>query len=391
MPSKTKDILLVMLEFDNWEQGRSWSYTGAYAFLDGLRENGHRCTLLPALHGRAPDAPDSTIHRAPELLAGKTFDEAWVWCNHAVFDDTFWSWLKTVAPVRIGVVLESLNHSQDELEALPFLAKRKDDAFACLPHCTHAIAADEADVAEIASVFGIPALWNVFMVPQRFVLDLPPPAGDVASFIGAGYFTGPAYNFPKAPNLPRNRFLRDERLNGLMDRPHFRLPERSSEALPRFESLHRDARSALAEGRMDSAGLAAYGDALIELRGEIFAMFLDGLRLGMACVNLPTLVKAFSGRVIEAMAAGVPSVSWLPPDRPACAALFDDGEDLLLFSTVEDLIERLQALRADPKLRQRLVTHARQTLLRLHTSEIRCRQYGDWIDRGARPDFRTGT
>lgn len=389
MENRKKDILLVMLEFDNWEQGRSWSYTGSYAFLDGFRENGHRCTLLPALHGRAPDSPDSTIHHAAELLAGRSFDEAWIWCNHAVFDERFWSWLKTVAPVRVGVVLESLNHSDEELEALPFLARRRDDAFACLPHCTHAIAADEVDVADITASFGIPALWNVFMVPQRFMLDLPPPTGDVAAFIGAGYFTGPAYNFPKAPNLLRNRFLRDERLHGLMDRPHFQLPERSSEALPHFEALHRAARERLLAGTLDGVGLTAYAEAVAKVRADIFAMFVTGLRLGMACVNLPTLVKAFSGRVIEAMAAGVPSVSWLPPARPECATLFADGRDILLFSTVEDLVGQLQALRASPELRVGLVERARTTIRRRHTSRIRCRQYGEWLDRGILPDFRS--
>lgn len=387
MAEKSKDILLVMLEFDNWEQGRSWSYTGSYAFIDGFRENGHRCTLLPALHGRAPDAPESTVFRAPAMLAGHRFDEAWIWCNHAVFDETFWAWLKTVAPVRVGVILESLEHSDEELDALPFLARRRDDAHACLPHCTHAIAIDEADVAAIGETFGIPALWNVFMVPERFVRDLPPPAHDVAAFIGAGYFTGPAYDFPKAHGLLRNRFLADRRLEGLMERPHFRLPERSSSALPRFEALHRDARAELAAGRMDAAGLAAYAEEIAAIRADIFAMLLDGYRLGMACVNLPTLVKSFSGRVIEAMAACVPSVSWLPPQRPACATLFADGDEILLFATVEDLVDRLERLRDDPALRARLVATARTTLLAQHTARVRCGQYGRWLDAGTLPDF----
>ncbi len=364
----SKEILLVMLEFDNWEQARSWSYTGSYAFIDGFRENGHRCTLLPAIHGRAPDAPDSFINHAERLLAGKTFDEAWIWCNHAAFDDRFWTWLKTVAPVRVGVVLESLNHSEEELEALPFLARRRDDAFACLPHCTHAIAADEADVLEIQELFGIPTLWNVFMVPEDFIREDAPPAGDVAAFIGAAYFTGPAYNYPKAGNLLRNQFLNDPRLDGLMNRPHFQLPERSSDALARFEELHREMRQHLLAGEVDTKALMAFTDELHRLRARLFALFLEGLRLGMACINLPTLVKAFSGRVIEAMAASVPSVSWLPPDRPACARLFSDGEEVLLFDSVEQLADEITLMRNNPRIRQQLVHRARTGLRQRHTS-----------------------
>ncbi|MCX9156186.1 hypothetical protein OPU71_08625 [Niveibacterium sp. 24ML] len=69
----SKNILLVMLEFDNWTQARAWSYTGAYAFHDGLIENGHRCTLLPALWGRDPGAADSYLHRAPASLSQAVF------------------------------------------------------------------------------------------------------------------------------------------------------------------------------------------------------------------------------------------------------------------------------------------------------------------------------
>lgn len=376
-----------MLEFDNWEQARSWSYTGSYAFIDGFRQNGHRCTLLPAIHGRAPDSPDSFVHHAEALLAGRKFDEAWIWCNHAAFDERFWTWLKTVAPVRVGVVLESLNHSNEELEALPFLAKRRDDSFSCLPHCTHAIAADEADVKEIQTLFGIPTLWNVFMVPEDFIREDAPPTSDIAAFIGAAYFTGPAYNFPKAGNLLRNRFLNDPRLDGLMNRPHFQLPERSSDALTRFESLHRETRQSLVAGTIDAAGLDAFSNELHGIRAELFALFLEGLRLGMACVNLPTLVKAFSGRVIEAMAASVPSVSWLPPDRPECARLFENGGEVLLFDSVEKLAGEITMMRADPEIRHQLVQRARTGLRKRHTSRIRCHQYGRWIDVAETPCF----
>jgi len=382
-----KEILLVILEFDNWEQGRSWSYTGSYAFLDGLSSNGYRCTVLPAIYGRSPDALDSFIHHAPELFAGKQFDEAWIWCNHATYDETFWNWIKSVAPVRVGVVLESLHYTPHELQALPFLADREKDALSGLRHCTHALAADEADVTEISETFGIPAAWNVFMVPERFVRSDPPPESDMAAFIGAGYFTGPAYNYPLAYTLPRNQYLSNPELARLMNRPHFQLPERSSDVLPRFEALHLTMKTRLLAGDLDARNLEAFTDELVELREQIFALFLEGLRIGMACVNLPTLVKAFSGRVIEAMAACVPSVSWLPPDRPRCDALFADGKDLVLFNTMDELGDKLLLIRQQPHLRAALVSSARNSLLERHTSHIRCAQYATWLDNAISPTF----
>jgi hypothetical protein len=378
-----KNILLVLLEFDNWEQGRSWSYTGSYAFLDGFERNGNRCFLLPAIHGRAPDADDSFMKHAPALFSGQEFDEVWIWGNHASYDENFWSWLKEISPVRVGVALESLNHTSLELEALPFLRQRRDDVYSCLRHCTHAVAIDEVDVAEIESRFGIPAIPNVFMVPEQFVRDDLAPDHDIAAFIGAAYFIGPAYNYPKAPLLLRNQFLADSRLNGLMNRPHFQLPERGSRTLARFEEMQKAMTARLRSGKLDQASFNAYVRELPQLRGDIFSMLLDGLRLGMASVNLPTLAKSYSGRVVEAMAACVPSISWRPPDRPQCARWFKEDEELVLFDSVEQLANKIIRLRQEPDWRAQLVANGRKAVLERYTSQIRCQQYSDWIDRGS--------
>jgi spore maturation protein CgeB len=91
--------------------------------------------------------------------------------------------------------------------------------------------------------------------------------------------------------------------------------------------------------------------------------------------------------VIEAMAASVPSVSWLPPNRPECANLFADGEEVLLFDSVEKLAEKISMMRAQPEFRHQLVQRARSGLHQRHTSRIRCHQYGRWIDTAETPVF----
>ncbi|MBK9616447.1 MAG: hypothetical protein IPO35_13410 [Uliginosibacterium sp.] len=151
------------------EPGPCRSYTSAWAFQDGLEENGHRCTVLPAMWGRAPDAADSFIHHAEKLLAGQSFDEAWVWCVHTQFDERFWQWLARVAPKRIGITMESLGVNADEAAEFPHFAQRQEEVLAQLAHCTHAVVADEADIDLVQQRLGIPASWNVVMVPERFV------------------------------------------------------------------------------------------------------------------------------------------------------------------------------------------------------------------------------
>ena len=368
----SKNVLLVMLEFDNWTQARAWSYTGAYAFHDGLVENGHRCTLLPALWDRDPGAADSYLHHAPALLDGETFDEAWVWCVHTRYDEAFWHWLKQVAPVRVGVVMESLSVSEAEATEFPQFAQRKLEVFDQLRHCTHALVADELDAPTITEELGIPATWNVVMVPERFVRFDEAPDVPQAAFIGNKYG-------------PRKPYLEDPALAPLLTRPH--LPERDTDLPARFDQLHAEARTMLLSDTPSRADLDAFTTGLRALREALFVLHLDGIRMGFANVNLPSMLRAYAGRVTESMAAATPAVSWLPEDRADCARLFAAAKEIVLFDSPESLRSQLERLRDEPVWRNELATAARNTLLVRHTSRIRMRQYQAWIETGTAPDF----
>ncbi|WP_018606575.1 methyltransferase domain-containing protein [Uliginosibacterium gangwonense] len=368
----SKNILLVMLEFDNWQQARAWSYTGAWAFQDGLEENGHRCTVLPAIWGRAPDAADSFIHHAESILGDTHFDEAWVWCVHTQYDAKFWQWLKRVAPRRIGITMESLSVAPQEAVEFPHFAKRQDEVLEQLSHCTHAIVADEADTTLVQNRLGIPATWNVVMVPERFVRFDAAPEHPRAAFIGNKY----------GERVP---YLEDAALGDLLYRPH--LPERDTDRPQRFDAIHQDIRAKLLAGKPDLAMLQQSTLMMKLVREALFRLHLDGIRMGFANVNLPSMLKAYAGRVTESMAAATPAVSWLPPDRPACAKLFKAGEEIELFSSPTELQAHLTALATDSERRNRQVIAARNTLLNRHTTRIRLRQYTNWLDQGISPDF----
>src|SRR5438067_9752015 len=108
-------------------------------------------------------------------------------------------------------------------------------------------------------------------------------------------------------------------------------------------------------------------EMLRRVRRELFSQFLEGLQAGSAVVNLPHLVKAYAGRVVEGMAAGRPVVSWDLPDRPRNRALFEEDQEILLFQRdqPEHLAEHLRRLRADPQLGQSLADNARRKVRRL--------------------------
>jgi 2-polyprenyl-3-methyl-5-hydroxy-6-metoxy-1,4-benzoquinol methylase len=367
-----KNILLVMLEFDNWNQARAWSYTGSWAFVDGFEENGHRCTVLPAISGRSSGAPESFLSHAETLLEGQVFDEAWVWCVHADYDERFWTWLEGVAPKRVGVVMESLTVTAAQAMEFPQFEGRSERGLAQLAHCTHAVLADEADIELIESRLAIPAIWNVVMVPERFVRFDAAPSERAAVFIGNKYGE-------------RRAYLEDAELSERLVRPH--VPERDTELPSRFDQVHRAMRDALAAGAVGPQWLA---DGVAELRGvrqELFRLHLDGIRMGFANVNLPSMLMAYAGRVTEAMAAATPAVTWVPPERPRCASLFRPGVEIEVFSSPEDLKQVLARMAESSERRNRLVIEARNTLLNRHTARIRARQFQNWIDDGVSPAF----
>ncbi|MBK9393184.1 MAG: glycosyltransferase family 1 protein [Uliginosibacterium sp.] len=87
------------------------------------------------------------------------------------------------------------------------------------------------------------------------------------------------------------------------------------------------------------------------------------------------------------MAAATPAVSWLPQNRPECANLFKNGEEIELFSSPNELLLLLTKQANNYELRNLQTIAARKTLLKMHTSRHRINQYHEWIDKNIAPTF----
>ena len=116
---------------------------------------------------------------------------------------------------------------------------------------------------------------------------------------------------------------------------------------------------------------------------------MHALRGDPVVVNLPHAVGAYPGRVVEAMAAGRPVVTWDVPGRPRNRALFEDGAEVLLFSGTEPeaLASALRRLRGDPARAAAIATNGWQKVRRAHTIERRVQQILTWTDTGEAPVF----
>lgn len=355
-------VLVLQLEFTRWQRARHWSYVAHFGVADGLRANGADTLIVPT----------PWLSRLREVCAGRHFDQVWMEVVHTALPRDVLEWIAGLAPVRVGMLGESLTYTAAELAEEPGLAGRRAAVEARLEYLTHVLAVDEADAADIAARRLARALWWPQAVPARFVtVPAAPPASPRAAFAGAVY--GPRGRWLDAPSLA-TRLERASAVDARRD-------QRS------FDALHRAAGVIQRAGVGGARALAMYVRLLRALRTRAFRRWLAALRAHAAIVNLPHAVKAYPGRVWEGMAAGRAVASWAIPDRPRTRALFEDGAEILLFEDAGGLCAALDRLAADGTLGDRLAANARRCLLERHTAERRVAEILAWLDTGREPAY----
>lgn len=372
MPMTKPSVLLIPLEFASWARARSWSYTaGGLAIEDGLRANGADCTVIPALCREPGTAMPAWLAHAKELVAGQRFDQVWVWLVHYPYEASFLEWLAGLAPIRVGLIMESLLYAPDVYRQYPHLQARAAMVDAQLRYLTHVLAMDERDADRLNEAGHVKAQFWPSAVPIRFVRsEWVPPTRSVGGFYGDAYGERQAWL-----SLPALRELL----------VHASPAEEGTDLSGRFDVLHREVDERMRAGWCpDPEALAAYVADWRRIREEIFRHWLQCLANWSAIVNLPSLFQSYPGRVVEAMAAGRPAISWAIPDRPRTAALFRDGEEILLYPKDRPavLADHLRRLGQDQDYARAIAVAARAGLLQAHTAEFRTWQILSWIQDG---------
>ncbi|MFQ5828089.1 MAG: glycosyltransferase [Candidatus Methylomirabilia bacterium] len=379
-PSARPRVLLIQLEFANWAKARSWSYIANFAIEEGLRANGVDCLTIPAIHGLPDTLAESWLSHARELCAGKQFDQVWTWLIHVEYEQSFLEWIATLAPVRVGLLMESLRYDPAAYMFAPHLRERPSLVERQIRYMTHVLAGDEHDVDEINSRGLAKALWWLNAVPERFISEGVAPAPNPAAvFYGALYGE-------------RQAWLEHPELKGLLIRPPH-APEDTTEHPRMFDALNSALIRRFQQGPpTDEVALRDYVRSLRSLRQAVFARWLEGFREWSAVVNLPTFAKFYAGRVVEGMAAGRPVISWEVPDRPQNKALFEHGKEILLYPkhNLSVLAGHIQHILQDRDFAEELAANARHTLMRSHTAEKRAQQILEWIQTGSEPTLHHG-
>jgi GT2 family glycosyltransferase len=375
IPNRKPRALLLQLEFSNWARARSWSYSANFGIQEGLEANGFECVTVPII----ADWPDGIrikwFAQIRRLLADQQFDHVWIWLVHSHYDREFLEWMASLAPVRIGFLMESLTYGSDVYATAPHLRGRDGVVRAQLPYLTHVLACDEWDEGDVIAAGDAKALWWPSALAKRWVTDaILPPINPTAAFYGAIYGD-------------RQAWLDRSDLSGLLTRPP--APENETEWPSLFDNLQHALLDRVARAAVDLDNLGVYVRSLRRVRENIFTQWLQSLSRWSVSVNLPSFAKFYPGRVVESMGAGCPVISWDVPDRPRNAQLFTPGRDFLVYQASEPsmLARHISRVVTDKPFRLQLAVSAREQLLRYHTVEQRIGQVLSWIETGTQPIY----
>ncbi len=375
-PHQGLRVLFIPLEFLRWQQGRSMTYASQLALEEGFHANGVGVVTLPALWDHPSSAPGSWLSRAKSLLAGQQFDQIWVTLVHSHFEEDFLEWLRTLAPVRIGFVVESLEYTAEECQAQPDLKGRRAYVEHQMRAMTHVLTMDEYDAERINAEGLAHTLWWPGVVPARVIAPFSGRSGKLpAVFYGAIYGE-------------RASWLQREDLRQLLVRPQ--APEDATPLPQIFDKLQQaTSQMLLSLAPVTRQTLETYLFAWRKLRRMIFDHWMAGLPNACAQVNLPSYLKAYSNRVIEAIAAGCPVISWDVPNRPRNRNLFREGEEILFFRRNQpaQLAAHIRRLQQEPEWARQLAARAQAKVAAFHSIEKRIRQVLDWVATGLQPEY----
>ena len=369
-------ILLISFECGDWENAKGWTYNGFCAFEDALRAHDVKHFTLPVTGGVPSSHPSAWLRQADLFTHGQSFDQAWIWLTHSELDSDFIEWFKSIAPIRVGIVMESLEHTDAELACFPDLAGRREKVLSDLESCTHTLLFDEDDANAINDQTQIKALWCPPIVNWR---DVSPECPTVP--VQPATFRGNCYN------TERQQILDHLCQAGLLNKPDS--VNEPDHLVTDFDELQMQFIKLLAKYPVaDPNWRIEYLSKHRTLRRQLNNAWTADLRNSFAQVNLPSIFKSYAGRVVESMAAGRPVISWKPP-RERTQALFKPGEEILWFDRddPEALARQIRFLQKHPEQAQAIAERARQKVLRYHTAETRVRQILDWIADGTLPDY----
>lgn len=369
-------ILFIQHELYQWQRAKMWSYSWHLGIEEGLKANDVEFTTLMT----------TWFPMAKEICAGKKFDQVWIndithtfepgGCGGYQLSKKDMEWIESLAPVRLGFLVESLEYTEEEISENPGLKLAGSVLKETIKYLTHIIAVDEKDIDTINDIWRIPSMWLVPPMPKRYICkSVPVPSQRKPVFCGTAYGERAIWlKMPEIKGLINNKISLDNMSN---------LPNL-------FDNLNGEILDQMLNGRLPIDNYyPKYLESLREIRRKAFSMYLETSLQGCAVVNLPSYGKVYTGRVYEGMAIGRPVITMETKERPRMKALFEKNKEILLYprDNPSVLAEHIRHILNDPGFGQGIAVNARRKLLSHHTMERRVQHFISWIETGEEPSY----
>ena len=372
------NILLLQLEFSRWKTARPWTYPMNFGIAQVLKDIGNEVFTIPVIPDQNLDFRNSWLGHAQDLCYGKKFDQVWVWLLHYPFEQDTLDWIRTMAPIRVGILGESMRYDLEDYAQEPSLYDRPTIIRHQAQCLTHILVGDEHDEIEISRWGNLEALWCPGGVPQQAI----------TTFVHTEAI--PCAVFHGSPYGSRVDLLRHPRLRQLLKFPQ------SRDSLNEFPQLFDGIQTEMEKTLVSEQGVTEHNlHQFVMMLGQVrfgeFRKWMRSLQAWAVIVNLPSYAKFYGGRVFEGLASGRPVITWDIPDHPRNHALFQDEEEILIFpkNDPEVLANHIDRLLSDSKLSARLVWNAQRKLQEFHTVEKRVADVLQWVKSGTKPWYET--
>ena len=334
-------ILHLPLEFERWHSAKKFAYSIGVGMIDGFESNHITHLTIPLSY-----TTDIWLRKIKQLVGNNTFDQVWIEVVHSIVPKPIMEWIASLAPIRVGFVVESLTIAPEEFkDNFVGTQRRINNLNSKLPYLTHAVVCDERDLHTL----NIPTMLYSVSIPKRLV-KLPSSTNDKAIFYGTPYGN------------------RGEWLNILKDRLNINPPsdEDRSQFPIMFECLFIDP--------SHQSNYLSFFQKWYTIRHNLYTIWINHLHNlpGCAMINLPHRTEVASGRIIENMESGKPVIS--PVLKNELSSSFEDEKNILYYKDIDGLIKCMDKLQQDPDLRFSIAEAARLNLLENYTTEVQVKQ-----------------
>ena len=357
--NKHYNVLYLCLEFEKWNIARPWTFQANLGLEDGFSKNN-----LTYLTITTP-----WLSNVKELCKDFTFDQVWIEIVHQNPKLEILEWIEKIAPIRIGLIFESLSYYDDDSVNSIILKERKQRVLSKVKYLTNLISVDEKDVIFFNQELQTPAFWWPSCMPERFIENHKYSSKKIPKAV----FSGTIYG--KRTALLSS--ITGENMVVLQTSP-----DKNNLYHILFDLIHIITSKILIFWKWDISFFhSVYMKLLRYTREKNYKIYLNSISKYSVVLNLPSLVKAYPGRVTEAMSVGSVVISNIIEDRSQNLSLFKDQVEIILFSSEnpEEFSTSIKNIIGNQILRENISKNAFENLKNNHTIEKRIYQVVKWL------------